>query len=126
MTLHHNECNKSRGKGSIFQGSYKGKTINDDEYLRYVAGYIMVKNTFELYSGGLIEATKNFEDAWTWAQNYDFSSFADYFGVRNSVIIDKELLGEIMLEQDLKEFFRDIILGGKWYKDKEIQRLSFE
>jgi len=51
MTTHYNF--KYEEKGSIFQGPYKGKTVTEDRYLRWLASYIMVKNVFELYPGGL-------------------------------------------------------------------------
>lgn len=114
MTNHFNE--KYEQRGSLFQGSYKSKTIGKDEYLRYAAAYIMVKNVFELYPrGGLSGAMKNFEQAWQWAITYPFSSLGDYAGVRESAIVDKELLGEIYAKpQEFKKFARDVILGGKW------------
>ena len=58
MTNHFNL--KYKTTGSIFQGAYKGKIINTDEYLRYVAVYIMVKNPFELFPGGLKTPPKPF------------------------------------------------------------------
>ncbi|MEK7088362.1 MAG: transposase [Patescibacteria group bacterium] len=95
MTRYFNE--KYQEKGSIFQGAYKSRTIDSDEYLRYVGAYVMAKNTFELYpKGGLEGAMKNFDDAWKWATDYPFCSLADYSGGREySVILDKDLLGEI-------------------------------
>lgn len=114
MTNHFNE--KYEQTGSLFQGSYKSKTIGKDEYLRYVAVYIMVKNVFELYpNGGLKGATKNFEQAWQWAIAYPFSSLGDYAGERESPIVIKDVLGEIYTNpQNFKKFVRDVILGGKW------------
>ncbi|HEV8666958.1 MAG TPA: transposase [Candidatus Paceibacterota bacterium] len=115
MTNHFNQKYKQRG--SIFQGSYKAKNIGRDEHLRYAAAYIMVKNVFELYpNGGLRCATKDFDKAWEWAIKYSFSSLGDYAGVReNSVIIEKEILGEICTKPlQFKKFARDVILGGKW------------
>src|SRR3989344_7782727 len=50
MSKHFNAKYKKRG--SIFQGSYKAKTIDSDTYLRYVISYIMVKNSFEVYPDG--------------------------------------------------------------------------
>ncbi len=50
---------KYKTKGSIFQGSYKGKTIETDDYLKRLAVYIMVKNSFELYPGGIKLAMQN-------------------------------------------------------------------
>jgi len=128
MSKHFNE--KYEGKGSIFQGGYKSRTVAEDRYLRYLAAYIMVKNTFELYpDGGLSGARKNFNTAWEWASAYDFSSLADYCSDRNSPIIDKDILGEIFTEKSFKVFASDVILAGKWQKkggDEEFARLAIE
>jgi len=130
MTLHFNEKNDLKGKGSIFQGSYKAKVIEGDTYLRYLSSYVMVKNTFELYpQGGLSGAKKNFEDAWEWAKTYEFSSFPDYLNEYQSKIIDKDVLGEMFNLENFKSFSRDVILGGKWEKrggDAEFARLATE
>lgn len=114
MTNHHNE--KYDESGSIFQGSYRSRTIESDTYLRYVASYIMVKNTFELYPhGGLRGAVKRFADAWRWAVEYPFSSLGEYAGVRELPIIKKELLGDIFPKSShFKDFSHDVIDGGKW------------
>lgn len=114
MSNHFNE--KYKQKGSIFQGGYKGRTVEDDNYLRYLAVYVMVKNPFELYPKGSLEgATKDFDDAWNWAVDYPFCSLADYTGKRkNSTILEKGLLGEIFAKpSDFKNFARDCILGRK-------------
>ncbi|MFA6273212.1 MAG: transposase [Candidatus Paceibacterota bacterium] len=99
--------------GSIFQGSYKARTIQDDKYFRYLAVYIMVKNPMELYPGGLKNARDNFEDAFRWAINYPFCSLADYTGNREySLILEKGLLGEVFSSpKDFKNFAKDFILG---------------
>ena len=114
MTNHFNL--KYHQKGSLFQGPYRGKTINDDEYLRYVAAYIMVKNVFELYpKGGLKGAITHFDPAWRWAVTYRFSSLSTYAGESTLPILETGLLGEIFSDpRDFKEFGRDVILGGKW------------
>jgi hypothetical protein len=67
--------NKYNERGTLFQGGYKGKTINDNSHFLYLPFYILVKNVFEVYPGGLTEASKNFDKAWEWAKNYQFSSF---------------------------------------------------
>ena len=115
MTNHHNE--KYGESGSIFQGSYRSRTIESDVYLRYVASYIMVKNTFELYPhGGLRAAVKHFDEAWKWAVEYPFSSLGEYAGVRQQPIIEKELLDEIYAKPfRFKDFARDVIASGKWH-----------
>lgn len=130
MTLHFNEIHKHKGKGSIFQGAYKGRTVSEDIYFRYVSAYIMVKNVFELYpKGGLQSAVKNFDDAWKWALTYEFSSLADYCGTRKSPLIDKDLLEELIDSKKFKTFAKDVILGGKWEKrigNEEFHHLAIE
>lgn len=114
MTKHFNE--KYDEKGSIFQGAYKSRTVETDEYLRYLAVYVMLKNPLELYPrGGFAGAMRNFDAAWNWATNFQFSSLADYSaGERSSVIVDKDLLGEIFVKSSsLKSFAEDCILGRK-------------
>ncbi len=112
MTNHANE--KYEEKGSLFQGAYRSRTIESDEYFRYVAAYVMVKNTFELYpDGGLDEGVNNFEKVWDWAAKYKFSSLGDYTEYRDSSpILTPGLLGEIFSSSaDFKVFAKDMILG---------------
>jgi len=114
MTLYHNE--KYDQQGTIFQSAYHSRTIRDDEYLRYVTVYVMVKNVFELFpNGGLAGATTNFEEAWKWAEQYPFSSFPEYAGVRTFPLTDDALSAEIFPSiAELKTFSQDVIAGGKW------------
>ena len=99
--------------GILFQGSFRSNILDTDEYLRRCAVYVMVKNTFELYpNGGLIGAIKDFEGAWKWGINYPFSSLGDYANMKNSPILDKDLLGEIFNSaKEFKEFSKDYLLG---------------
>lgn len=73
MTLAFNQ--KYRNQGSIFQGAYKAKRVGDDDYFKYLVFYVLVKNTFEMFPGGIKAALSDFERAWNWAMNYPFSSF---------------------------------------------------
>ncbi|MEK7132688.1 MAG: transposase [Patescibacteria group bacterium] len=117
MSNHHNE--KYNQHGSIFQGSYRGRTVESDEYLRYVAAYIMVKNTFELYPrGGLRGAIEHFEEAWKWGTAYSFSSLGDYAGVRKSPILERGILDETFSPRTFKSFCRDVIEGSKWLQSE--------
>ena len=115
MTNHYNEKHKQRG--SLFQGAYRSRTITGDEYLRYAAVYIMVKNSLELYPGGLRTAMKDFDKAWQWAAEYPFSSLGEYAKVRSFPVVDKDLLGEIYKNPlQFKDFSRDVLLGGTWLR----------
>jgi len=102
-------------KGGLFQTPYQARVIDSDEYLRWAVAYVLVKNTFEMHPKGLQWATKNFEDAWEWANHYPFSSFGDYAGTtRNSPIVDTEDLKKILGgPKEFKGLCRDMILGRK-------------
>lgn len=108
---------KYKERGSIFQGAYKSKTVGEDRYLRWLASYIMVKNVFELYPGGLEAAANNFEKAWAWANQYKFSSFSNYAQKSDSPILQKDILGELFQESEFKSSAREIILSRTWEKD---------
>ena len=124
MTTHHNL--KYGEKGSLFQGSYKGILIDADEYLRWVASYVMVKNVFELYPGGLATAADDFDRAWDWAQTYEFSSFASYVRVKDSPVLEKDILGELFSNAyEFKDSARDMILSRTW-EHKESKHLILE
>jgi len=126
MTTYHNL--KYREKGSLFQGAYKGKTVNEDTYLRWLASYIMVKNVFELCPGGLVAAADNFDAAWSWAIEYRFSSFADYaVAGKESPIIEKDILGELFpTPKEFKASACEIILSRAWEKDRNLKSLVAE
>lgn len=79
---------KYHERGSLFQSSYHGKTIDADAHLNYLAFYILVKNTLEMYPGGLAVALAHFDDAWEWATQYPFSSLRDHSLGESSPIID--------------------------------------
>lgn len=113
MTNHHNM--KYGEVGSLFQGSFRSRTISNDSYLRYAAGYVMAKNVLELYPhGGLEGARLNFDDAWKWATHYPYSSLRHYTG-NTMQIIDKNVLDQMFpTAAAFKMSSKDLIMGGKW------------
>lgn len=102
--------------GSLFQGAYKAQVVQSDQYLRYLASYVMVKNTFELYpKGGLAKAAKNFNNAYEWGEYYPFTSLGHYAGGEPSPIITPDVLGEVFEHPaNFKRFSKDCILGRKF------------
>jgi putative transposase len=94
MSAHFNS--KYQGKGSIFQGGYKGRTIGRDEHFRQLVPYIMVKNVFEMYPGGYEKAVKEFDKAWKWGINsYPYSSLPEYAGHRDTPVIEKGIIADL-------------------------------
>jgi hypothetical protein len=104
-----NRFNKKYGEvGRLFQGPYKGKRVNTDDQLKYLLVYVMVKNSFEKYSGGIKEAMKNFDKAYEWAAKNPNCSLGDYAGIRKSPIIEKDLAGEFFKgPADFNKFARE-------------------
>ncbi len=97
--------------GSLFQGSYRARTVDDDNYHRYVSVYIQVKNSFDVHPKGYAWARDNFDEAYAWATAYPYSSLGDYAGTFDRPIVDKELFASLYNPEEYREFSRDVILG---------------
>ena len=115
---------KYDSKGSIFQGAYKAKKVDDDSYLRYLTFYIQVKNVLELYPGGLVVALKNFDQAWDWALKYPFSSLPAYVLGEVSPILDdveglmNEIHNKIFSKEDAYELLKSYIEKSDIWSDR--------
>lgn len=105
---------KHKEVGRVFQGPYQYKLVGDKQiYLEYLSAYIQVKNVLELFPGGIRAAEKNISEALRFLEEYPFSSCPDFLGGRKSLIIDKDILGEIFPTPDIyKKFIIDIIESG--------------
>ena len=113
--------------GKVFQGSYKAKLVNEEIYLKYLCVYIQVINVLELFPGGLEAALKNLRDAMQFVDDYSFSSHQDYAGLRKSLIIDKDILGEFFLTpDDYKRFVYDSLPARNFYQILEKEDLRLE
>lgn len=106
--------------GSLFQGPYRARLVDDDNYFRYVSAYIQVKNVFDVHPNGYVWAQDNFEEAYVWAQTYPYASLIDYFGVFNRPIIDKTFLLSLFDQSEYREFSQDMILG-RYKFDEELE-----
>lgn len=103
---------KYQNVGRIFQGPYKIKLIKEQRYFDYLMVYIQVINVLELFSGGLEAALKNPKKAIKFIDDYIFSSHPDYAGLRESLIIEKDILGEIFpTPENYKRFVYQVLLG---------------
>ena len=114
-------------KGSLFQGSYKSRTVDTDDYLSYLTFYIQVKNVLELYPGGLAKAMRNFDDAWLWASQYPFSSFTSYVNDAVSPIIEKEYFLKLTANAKLsKADCREMLALHMQHHDEKYSDLCLE
>ena len=111
---------KYHERGSLFQGSYRAKTIDDENYLKYVSVYIHVKNAFDVYPDGYERACRNFDRAYAWAQKYPYCSLGDYSGEHTRPLIKKEMLGELFTTSEYDEFAKEMIQQRQEFQ-KEIR-----
>lgn len=97
--------------GSLFQRPFKSRTVEEDADFRNLAVYVMVKNSFERYPGGLRRAIENFDDAYERMADDPLSSLGTYAGREASPIVTKDLLEELFeTPESFKEFARETML----------------
>ncbi len=118
---------RHQGQGSIFQGPYRSSTVDHDEYLRYLAAYVMVKNSFETQPGGLKRALRDFEGAWNSAFSYRFSSLAVFLGKPGFPILAEENILRDMFptEKSFKIAAKDMLLAYAEKRD-DLRALQLE
>ena len=98
---------KYEERGALFQGPYRSRTITSDTHLTYASAYVQVKNAFDMYKGGVKTAMKDFDRAYEWALNYQYTSLGDYASVYDRPIIDREMLAERFTHKEYRAFCRD-------------------
>lgn len=120
MSRHFNE--KYDEQGSLFQGAYRSRTIGTDRYLRWAISYVLVKNVFELYSGGYAHAVKEFDKAWKWGtENYVYSSLKEATRLEGSPVVDASTIRDVFKSpSDFKTCSRDMILGRHGASDDSV------
>ena len=86
--------------GTIFQGSYQSKYIDNDDYFRYLLQYIHL-NPYGIEEPTMNKITKieNYDKAHEYSKLYKYSSYMDYLGVkRNENAIIGGLTSRLNLE----------------------------
>lgn len=79
---------KYKERGSLFQGGYHGIVVDEQAHLQYLVFYILVKNVLDVYPGGLLAASRDFDRAWAWARDYTGSSLGSQLAHAASPILD--------------------------------------
>ena len=123
MSHHYNIKYKERG--SLFQGSFRSRTIDDDNYLRYVIAYIQLKNALDMH-GDKTQAGKDFEKAYAWACKYPYSSLGDHIDMFERPIIEKTFLTDIFSPVEFKKFGRDFMEDREKWKEDLDETVYFE
>jgi len=117
--------NKYNRVGSLYQSTFKAALIDNEKYLQYLLVYINVLNPGELIEPNLKEnGIKNVEKIMQFAEEYQWSTNLEYLNKRNSIIIDKGLLGEFFSKpKEYENFVKSVLLDRKF---DEINSLTLE
>ncbi len=110
MTNRFNKRHKETGR--LFQGSYKARLIDDENYFRHLFAYLHIKNAFEMYPGGLKRAVANFDVAYDFATKYPYSSLGHYvlkpdFNMERLIGNDELFRAVFPDPYEIKEFARN-------------------
>jgi len=120
---------KYQEHGSLFQGGYRGVVVDENAHLNYLAFYILVKNVLDMYPGGLVAASTNFDDAWEWAKKYPYSSFSELVSGKYTPIVEDGdgLLSSVVGREDsFKNEARELLLVHINSRGKEFKKLMLE
>ena len=109
--------NKYHRVGSLCQGPFKAVLIDNQTHLQYLLVYINVFNPGELIEPDLKRGIRDVEKIMRFAEEYSWSTHREYLDKRNSIIVEKGLLGKIFSNpKEYREFTRGVLLGKKFEK----------
>lgn len=111
--------------GSLFQGPFKAVHVDNELYLQYLLVYLNVINPGQLIEPNLKEeGPKDINEILKFAEEYSWSTHKEYAGLRNSIIINKGILGGIFDAPEKYIEFAKAVLQDKKYE--LIDNLTFE
>lgn len=116
---------KYQRSGSLFEGPFGAVLVEDDIQLQYLLVYINVINPGQLVESKLKkEGIRDVEAVIKAADEYLWTTHQEYSGKRDSIIIDKGILGEIFPDSEkYRDFVKQVLLSKKY---QEISHLTFE
>ena len=122
--------NKKYGRvGGLFQGAFRASQITDELYLKYLLIYINIINPGQLIEPKLKEkGISDAEEIMKFAENYLWSTNQEYLDRRNSIIIEKGMMGQFFPGPiEYGKFARDILSGKESdIAEDKINRLTLE
>lgn len=106
-TMYFNERNER--VGPLFQGTFKARLIEDDNYIKHLSRYIHL-NPVELVEAKWKEKEiKNWQKIEKFLKSYKWSSYLDYIGIKNyPSVIKKDFLAQYFYsERDYEKFVKE-------------------
>ena len=100
--------------GSLFQGTFKAVVVDRESQLDYLLVYINVINPGQFLEPNLKkEGIKNQEGIMDFAKSYLWSTNKEYLYARDSIIIDKGILGQVFPDSQSYEELVKAVLADK-------------
>jgi hypothetical protein len=100
--------NKYDRQERLFRGGYQAVRVLNDNQLRQLFVYILVKNNFDRLDVPIEEAANNFHTSFDTAQKYPFSSLSSIFSNEPDSITNNELFNELFQSpQGFKDFAKE-------------------
>jgi putative transposase len=110
--------------GNLFEKPYKIIPIQTNFQLDAVLRYVNVKNVLDVYQPDWKEkGLKNEKEAFKFLNEYQFSSFPDLFGKRNSKILAPRFVLEKYLGKEITESKEEYLNFIKDYLQKNLKSL---
>jgi putative transposase len=73
---------KYKRTGGLFEGKFKSEHVNNDQYLKYLFSYIHLNPVKLIQKNWKEIGIKNKKDTFEHLQNYKYSSYLDYLGIK--------------------------------------------
>lgn len=101
--------------GSLFEGRFKSRHINEENYFNYIFAYVHLNPIKLFQSDWKINGIKDKIKATEYLKNYRYSSFPDYFmeSRKEGRVINKEILPDFLKTNHSKELF-------EWFENYSI------
>jgi len=96
--------------GSLFQGRFKAKHANDDNYLKYLIAYIHLNPIKLMQTDWKTAGIKNTGAASDFIKQFRFSSYGEYFGIKRPE-------NKIVEKNNLPEYFEHKLSFDQFIKD---------
>lgn len=97
--------------GRLFEGTFKAKHIQEDEYLKYLFAYIHLNPVKLIDPKWKENGIQNKKEAEIYLFKYKYSSYIDYINIARieNQILNKNSFPEYFLDQDFSTFIKDFL-----------------
>jgi len=106
---------KYHKRGSLFEGRFRAKHLDDDSYLKYIFSYIHLNPVKMIDKNWKENGLKNLPKTQKFLEEYKFSSYPDY-------LYDNRLIGKILNKEAFPMYFSD----KKEIKEEMFDWLNYE